>query len=241
MRAENYGDARKHFERAISMGARDGSTFFQYAMLLRDTKAPPDRVDEYLRKTVEANPGFAEAHFLLGVRASDRGDYDAAIGHLRRAASLLPRQMYFWHALAYAYYKLGHTQESRSAAYRAINAAANPEELQMARAALHLTAEEGAPVASHPAVITPGAWQNHRGDRKVSGVLVELECSSTPVRLRVRTDSGVVDLRVQDPRSVVLSGAGSSRIELQCGVQPGRDVVVEYVGATNNVTAIEFH
>jgi tetratricopeptide (TPR) repeat protein len=241
LRAKRYSDARTHFERAIALGSRDGSTFFQYAMLLRDTKAPREQVDEYLTKTVEASPGFAEAHFLLGVRASDRGDYHAAIEHLRRAASLLPRQMYFWHALSYAYYKLGQVKESRSAAYRAINAAANPQELQMARAALNLTAEKDAPRDSRPSVITPSGWQNKRGDRKVAGSLAELDCASKPVRLRVRTRSGDVALRVTDPRSVVLSGAGAARVELQCGVQSGRDVVVEYIGSTSEVTSIEFH
>jgi tetratricopeptide (TPR) repeat protein len=240
LKGGRYDEARRRFERAIALGARDGATYFEYAMLLRDAKAPREQVNEYLLKAVEAAPGFAEAHFLLGVRASDAGDYHTAVERLEKATSLLPRQAYFWRALAYAYYKRGEFQNSRAAAYRAINAAANPQELEMARAALNLTQPSEAARDSRPSVITPPSWQNVRGDRRIEGALAELDCGANPARLRIRSGARDVDFEIRDPKAVVLSGAGAARIELQCGPQSGQPVLVEYLSATGEVTAIQF-
>jgi hypothetical protein len=73
VRAQRYDEAVSRFDRAIQKGASDGSTFFEYAMLLRDTKAPAARVDEFLHKTVEVSPGFCRSAFSTrcsGVRSS---------------------------------------------------------------------------------------------------------------------------------------------------------------------------
>jgi Flp pilus assembly protein TadD len=239
LRAQRYEEARARFERAIQLGASDGPAYFEYAMLLRDTKAPTERVDEFLTKAVKASPGLAEAHFILGVRASDRGDYSGAVEHLRRAAAILPRQTYFWHALAYAYYKLGQTDHSRAAALRAVNAASSPQELTMARAALNLTAAASHPAESRPSVVTPPSWNNRQGDRRVEGSLVALDCTSTPVRLRIRSGEHLLDLRIMDPRSVVLKG-GPASMQLECGPNHNRPVAVEYMANSSEVTAIEF-
>ncbi len=239
LRAQRYEEARRRFERAIQLGASDGPTYFEYAMLLRDMKAPAAQVDEFLAKAVAASPGLAEAHFILGVRASDRGDYSKAVEHLRRAIAILPRQAYFWQALAYAYYKLGEREASRAAAQRAVNAAGSRQEQAMARAAVQLTEERG-PVASRSAaVITPPSWNNPEGDRRVEGWLVALDCASRPVRLRVRFGSDVLDLRIADPQAVVLKG-GRASTELACGPSGDRRVAVEYRANTFEVTAIEF-
>ncbi len=239
LRTQRYEEARARFERAIELGASDGPTYFEYAMLLRDTQAPAARVDEFLTKAVEASPGLAEAHFILGVRASDRGDYSGAVEHLRVAAAILPRQTYFWHALAYAYYKLGQTDNCRAAALRAVNAASSPQDLTMARAALKLTAADPHPAESRPPVITPPSWNNRQGDRRIEGSLVALDCASTPVRLRIRSGARIFDLRIADPHSVVLKG-GPASTQLQCGVNDNRPIAVEYLANSSEVTAIEF-
>src|SRR5262249_47575279 len=105
-------DARRSLERAIALGSRDAGTYFELASLERETGAPRKRVDELLRRTIALNRNFAEAHFLLGVRATDDGEYAAAIEHLREAVRILPRQSYFWHALGYAQAKLGRREEA---------------------------------------------------------------------------------------------------------------------------------
>ncbi len=128
------GDARRYLEKAIQLDNKDASILFEYALLERDAGAGNDRVRELLEKVVALNPNFGEAQLLLGVRATDDGRYDAAIGYLRDAARLLPQQSYVWHALAYAQQKLGHTPEALDAAQRAVRTATTDEQEHMAEA-----------------------------------------------------------------------------------------------------------
>jgi Flp pilus assembly protein TadD len=126
-------EARLHLERAIARGSRDGATFFQLAMLKREQGAP---VDDLLRRVIKLDPNFGQAHFLLGVEASDAGDYEEAIEHLQAATRAMPRKSYAWHALAYAQTKLGRIGEARASVSRALRTADTVQEEQMAEALL---------------------------------------------------------------------------------------------------------
>ena len=47
--------------------------------------------EESLRKALEVDPGLAKTHFFLGTALKQSGRYDEALGHLRKAAALYPR------------------------------------------------------------------------------------------------------------------------------------------------------
>ncbi len=232
--------ARRCFERALALGARDGSTYFEYAMLLRDTGAAPDVVDRLLTQAVAANPALAEAHFLLGVRASDAGRYSEAIEHLRRSVQVLPRQAYLWEALVYAYHRSGRLEEAKVAAAKALLCAATPHEAEMARNARKLIEERAAETKPRgAAVITPESWKNPQGDRTISGQLTEVDCAERAARLHVKTADGEMLLEVADPRRVVIRGGPVQRT-LACGPQAAVSIQVEFIAATGQVTALEF-
>ena len=241
MRDHDPESARLHFEKAIELGDHGASTYFEYAMLLRDTGANPELVTQFLEKAVAANPNHAEAHFLLGIRASDAERYSDAITHLRRAVEVLPRQAYFWQALSFASYKLGNLGDARAEALRALNCASTDHELDMARAALKLTEEPArSPATSRKGVVTPDGWNNPKGDRSVSGTLAQVDCEKDGARLHVLTDGGLLILRVVNPEKVTIRG-GPARTTLACGPQKDVVVTVEYDSTVNRVTTIEFH
>jgi len=125
--------AKAHFERAIDMGSKDPAAYFELAMLLRESGSPA-RVGELLARAITADPNFGEAHFILGTEATDDGDYEAAIDHLRAATRAMPARSYVWYALAFAQMKLGQIGEARASAARALRTAATPEEEGMAAA-----------------------------------------------------------------------------------------------------------
>lgn len=234
-------EARAHLERALAAGPPSAALCFEYAMLLRDTKAPRAQVNHYLEKTIQLNPHFAEAQFLIGVRESDDGRYGQAVEHLQIAAGILPRQAYFWHALAFAYYKLGRQENSRQAALRALNAAATPEEREMAQAALRLTASHGlASNEPRASVLTPKSWQNLAGDARIDGLLTSIDCLASGARLHIHSAAGDLALTVKDPKRIVLKNSPSASLQFACGNQPPRRVVVDYLAATHEVTAITF-
>lgn len=243
MRDHDVESARAYFEKAIALGASDASTYFEYAMLLRDGGADPDLVTRFLEKAVAANPAHAEAQFLLGVRATDRERYSDALSHLRRAVEILPRQAYFWQALSYANLKLNLREQARDAAARALACAGTAHEREMAEAALKLAQDppsDARPAERRSGVVTPEAWTPRRGDRAVTGRFLELACRGETASLRLATDSGIVSFDIADPGRVASRGAAGARITLTCGPQDRRPVTVEYDSATNTVRGIEF-
>ncbi len=243
-----YRVAREHLLRAMELGANDARTHFEYAMLLRETGASRDEVVASLKKAISAAPSFAEAHFVLGTMLSAAGDYAEAANHLARAASILPRQAYFWHALALAYQHLGQLEEARRAAYRAAHAAVTEQEVEMARAAIRLTdQQEVARKSDRPSVGTPDGWKEKRGDSRIEGTLRQIDCLGSSARFHVRTADRSLALYVANPGEVLLRNVSSVTFEFRCGPQKPTSVSVEYsarpdatLGTDGDVVAIEF-
>jgi len=240
--------AQQHFEAAIRLGSRDASTYFEYAMLLREQGAPPSQVRHWLEQAVQRNPHHAEAHFLLGLLASAEGQQEQSLEHLRRAAEILPRQANFWHALALTYHKAGLRELALRAARRAWEASQTEQERQMAQAALDLVRQEPAPAlpSPGPAVRVPESWEMPQGEMRAEGWLERLDCRKEQAWLYVRTLAGTkLVLGVRDPSRVRVAGMATPKLELACGPQQPRRVVVEYT-ATNEdgvdglLTALEF-
>lgn len=225
----DYAAARRHLERAIQLGASDARTHFEYAMLLRESGGSSEAVLASLQKAVSLNPQFAEAHFMLGGALLGRGRRLEAIEHLKQAAALLPRQSSLWRALALALHESGRNEEARRAAWRAVQTARTEADAEMARAALEKTGQAGSPRATARAGIsTPSSWELRRGDKRVVGQLIRVDCLQEVARLFVRAEKRTVALLVERPSEVRIGRAGEGRLELRCGPQAGTPVVVEY-------------
>ncbi len=243
-----YDEARRRLDRVIGRGSGDAQTYFEYAMLLRQSGGERSRVDESLRTAIRLNPNFAEAHLVLGTSLSAENHYREAVPHLREAAAILPRQAAVWHALTLAYHHLGETAAARGAAYRALQAAATEQEVEMAHAALRLVdAKPGPQPPAHDAVHTPEGWRARQGDSRVDGMLVRIDCLGEAARFWVRTDRRTLALHVRKPGEVLLGNLSSMTFEFRCGPQKPRPVTVEYtarsddgLGTDGDVVAIEF-
>ena len=233
--AENRkADARRQFEQAIAMGNRDPGTYFELAMLTKD--------DAFLDRALRMDPNFAEANFLLGVHATDRGNLAGAIEHLQHAVAIEPRHFTYWHALGYAQSKAGDRQGAAASARRATLIASNAQEEEMATALTQLASDAVPAIAvKKPAVTTPPSWQNRKGDARAEGTLTWVDCNSSPVRLVVSTSapSGTIELSVLHPGEVELLNAEGVSTTLACGEQ-SRPVEIEYIAATKGITKIEF-
>jgi tetratricopeptide (TPR) repeat protein len=246
--AENrLEEARKHFEVAMRAPSPPADVYFEYAMMARDAGAPRDEYLAYLRKAIAANPNYAEAHFLIGSTLSAMNRHEEALPHLERAASIFPRQSYFWHALAVGYQAVGREADSKAAASRALDSAVTSEQAEMARAALQLAPSQQATSARKPDVIVPESWRRNEGDAKVSGVLEKIDCLGESARFVIRANGQMLPLLVEKPGDVLLKNLSSVTFEFRCGAQKPAPVTVEYrnrpdqkLGVAGIVTAIEF-
>jgi tetratricopeptide (TPR) repeat protein len=234
-------EAMEHFKRAISLGSRQASVWFECAVLLRESGAPVQEVRDYLRKTVELNPHHAEALFLLGNLAFIEKRTEEAIGYFQRASAVLPRQSYFWQSLALAYAQQGQKDLAQCAARRAFDCAATQQEAEGARAALRLTGTPTRPPApKQPAVVTPEGWFNRRGDQIAEGLLVEVECREDAARLVLQVEGRRLVLNALRPNEIVIRNSRGGTRELPCGKVNRLPVQVEYISKTRDIVAVEF-
>jgi tetratricopeptide (TPR) repeat protein len=194
-----------------------------------------------LEKAVQRNPRHAEAQFLLGVAYASQNKHADAVRHIELAAAVLPRQSYFWHALASSYQALGRKQEAIHAARRALDAASTTEQAQMAHAAIRsLATPPAAEPPKRPAVVTPDSWKNKQGDAKLQGILERIECLGQSARFHVRAQNKTHALLVENPGDVLLRNASSMTFEFRCGPQKPLPIALDYFSSSGIVTAIEF-
>ncbi len=234
--AENRRDeARRHLDRAIALGSRDASLYFEYAMLERENGRPDFPM---LRKVLEIDPDFADAAFLMGIRETDDGDWKSAISHLRTATRIRPQKSGSWQALSYAQAKAGDFDGSAQSARRAIATAETDAERQAAQALLGLGSAER-PLAKAP-VTTPESWRGRKGDARAAGTLINFDCGGDHPRVHLREESGAtVVFEILHPAEIELINAPQPTLQISCGPQNWR-VTVEYESGSRDVTRIEF-
>ncbi len=240
--AEGHVDeARQEFVRAIALGSRDAAMYFEFAMLERNAGATPHSVRDLLKTAIAFDPEFADANYLLGVEETDEGSGAAAVEHLRHAVRSRPRRSDYWDALAYAQWKLGQRDDALQSARRAVATAEGDAQTQRAEAMVSLagTRTPGAPApAERPEVITPPSWENRKGDARIEGVLMRVDCEGSVAKLYVDDGRSTITVEVHHPDEVVLINAEPG-YQLPCGPQKLR-VAIEYIAAEREVTRIEF-
>ena len=248
--AQNRRDeARLHYQRAIDMGLQNAALHFEYAMLLRDEGAPPDRVQGQLELAIKFDQNLPGLLQFLGNRALDEGDHALAIQRFSRAALLQPEKSAVWLGLAYAHRAAGEREAARRAGQRAVELAQADTERDMAKAALAGLEEQAelAAASSGPKTIVPESWKNRQGDRRIEGALVRIDCEGTAARLYLRSAGRVGVFLVSDPRKVVLRNTPEAAREFRCGAFDDVNVVVEFISPpearkdiAGDITAIEF-
>jgi tetratricopeptide (TPR) repeat protein len=234
LRKSDLAAARTHLERALAGGHPSATSYFDYAMLIRDARGPEALVVDNLTQAVQLNPSLAEAWYLLGASMLRQSRPADAIEPLKRATGILPRQSVFWEALARAYLDNAQKESARQAAQNAIQTARTPEQAAMAQS---LTREiEAAPVnrpPKKPPVTTPQGWQEAKGDATVAGTLVSLDCATATIQFLIEIKPGQsVAVTTAKLNQVMLKGNTSRKREFVCGPQkPAPLVEAGYIAA----------
>jgi hypothetical protein len=81
----------------------------------------------------------------------------------------------------------------------------------------------------------------------VRGALQQIDCLGKTIQLRVLSDGKTVTLAITDPQKVTIKGSSTGTIDLTCGPQKAKAVILEYtpradaqLGTVGVVTSIEF-
>ena len=85
----NISAATNCYQQLINQGCNDHRVFSNYGVILQDL-GKLQEAELSLRKAIELNPNFAEAHYNLGSILQDLGKNKEALRHWIKAAELKP-------------------------------------------------------------------------------------------------------------------------------------------------------
>lgn len=247
-------EASTHFARAVELGSANAKFYYDYATLLHQSGERHAEGIPLLRRAVELDPGFTKARYYLGLRLLAERNYEEAVKHLSQVKRMDREEAYpLFQALAHAYHQLGNQAEAITAAERAKKFARNPDETAAAERMLEFLKQppRPAPVVAqtqkpaeeaekvHPAprlVRRPEAprtpptvkWPPQPAGSSIEGTLEQVDCLGKRARLRLRFAGRQVRLAILDPTRVMVTGAGSGKVEFNCGPQKPRQVTIVY-------------
>jgi hypothetical protein len=138
-----------------------------------------------------------------------------------------------WEALGRAYQAAGQREAARQAAQRAVTFGRTAEQIAMAQGLLREI--DSAPVQAAepaPAVVVPKTWDQKKGDSRVSGRLVQVDCGGNALKFHIQPASGGAAakpvktiLATDAPNQILLSGKTAQKREFVCGPQTDAPLV----------------
>lgn len=263
--------ARTHFGRAFELGSKNPGMLMHYAGLQRE--AGDEQIVVTLSRAVRASPEDIDARLALGSHLMQRDSYLQAVVILEQVTNANPEQASrVLRMLAHAHFNLNQHERGRQAATQLLELAPTPEETKAAQRLLALLephpvdvgegrlvprdgsrdefGEREAGPTRDEARVSPRAPQNPRPREEtsvVAGSFVRLGCLGDQARVDLEVDGGIVSLLIEDGGRVEIKGSGAGSMDLHCGAQEPRRVVVRFrpsenteVGTLGVVRTIEF-
>jgi Flp pilus assembly protein TadD len=244
--------ASKEWKRAIEEGIEDPLLCYRYAVVAQDAGLSHSDIRPALERAVKLQPDFDDAHYALALLELNTGHNEAAVTQFRAMKRIAPARAYsYWSGLAYTLNELDRRDEAKVAALEARKYASTAAERAHASEiaymadtdlAVHFTrdANGAAQMVTARAPHNQTGWNPfiEPGDRirRVEGILREIHCDGSALRLGVLIPDGSLTLLIPDPARVLMRNAPA---EFTCGKQAPRRITVEYA-APDIVRGIEF-
>ena len=256
-RQGDNNQARVYFGRAFELGGNSPRMLRRYAWLQRE--ADDDKVVMTLLRAVRSSPEDVEMKLALGSRLIRNGSYAQATAILQVIQSASEDQARSaLRMLAYARLKLNERESGRQAAQQLLELARTPDEVNDARHLLSLLERDVGGVREGQRVAQDGS-QHEFGEREVrltrdkaaappegpetlspreemsmvAGLFVRLDCLGDQARMHLAVDGEPVSLLINDGGIVELEGSDGASVDLYCGEQAPRSVVVHFLPSEN--------
>ena len=128
-REQKNEEAMAHYARALELGSTNAKMYLDYGRLLRfyDKRAEAVAV---LKRATEIEPGYQEARLELGWAYVVNGRHAEALTEFHLVRKVTPEQAFgYFHAMAYAYYRLDRKAEGKATAAACRQYAKTPEQV----------------------------------------------------------------------------------------------------------------
>ena len=249
--------ARIHFGRAFELGSNNLRMLKRYARLQRE--AGDEKIVMTLLRAVQASPEDVETRLVLASHHLQKDSYWQAVailGKIRNANAEQAKSAL--RMLTYAYLKLNHRERGRQAARQLLELARTPEEVNYAQGLLEHLERDPAHVGDvqsesqdgsragigerevrlipDEAAVSPRGPESQRSREEMSivaGSFVRLDCLGDQARMDLAVRGETVSLLIDAGRLVVIKGSGTATVDLRCGEQKQRSVVVRFIPSEN--------
>jgi tetratricopeptide (TPR) repeat protein len=242
LREGDPSTGREQWKRAMQLGIRDATLYYQYAILAEDAKVPASDIESALRRAIELRSNFDDARYKLGLLESNRGCYAAALEQFRAMRSVSAERAYgYWSAVASALTETDQREEAKDAAGKAMHYATNADERASASRLAYAAETDLTVQISHDPngnlqMVTArkphgtNDWNPfiEPGDHIVyiEGQIRKVECSAGKITgFRVATASTALEIALPDPSRVLIRGGTP---EFVCGADDERKVAIQY-------------
>jgi Flp pilus assembly protein TadD len=225
-------EAVTHYARAAELGSTNARMYLDYGRLLRAADKNAEAVAA-LRRATEIDPGDREARLELGYAYLIDGQHAEALAELQAVKSVTEKQAFaYFHAMAYAYYRLDRKTEATAAAANCRKYAKTPEEIarldQLVAAldyAPHAAAagEEGARAESDR---PPPQLRRREALAVAEGTLQQIDCMDGKIRMRIGVGADAMSFAILNPAAVKVKDGRP--LDFTCGPQSPRRIRVEY-------------
>ena len=104
--------AVENMKKALALNPKKDSYYFELGALMEKAGDLKGAI-ENMRQAIEINPLHSNAHNFLGyIYALEGRDFDRALGHLKKALTIQPRNGYFLDSLGWIYFKKGDSEKA---------------------------------------------------------------------------------------------------------------------------------
>ena len=129
-RARHEDQARQHLGRAVELGSKSVQTHRDYVYFLRQAGAKPSEMIEVLEKALLLQPDDRDSHYRVAFLYLRGDNYIQALRHMGLVRRVQEEKAFrLFDAMAYAYSRIGRTEDALKAVEKARRYAKDPNDI----------------------------------------------------------------------------------------------------------------
>ncbi len=244
LREGKRAEALTHYARACELGSPKATMYLDYGRLLRAEGKRLEAV-AVLKRATEIDPDDRDARLELGYAYVIADRHADAIAQFQAVKRVTEEQAFgYFHAMAYAYYRLDRKSEALAAAATCRKYARTEEQIdRLDKLVAALNYVPAAPLiggdrpyaapgsAGDEAEAAPPRLQRRETTAVAEGTLRQIDCMNGNLRLRIGVGADALAFAILDPDSVTMKDQGA--MEFTCGPQKPRRIRIEYEPKTD--------
>jgi Flp pilus assembly protein TadD len=225
-------EALAHYGRAAELGSTNAKMYLIYGRLLRADSRHAEAV-AVLQRATELDPGDRDARLELGYAYVTNNQHTEALAQLQGVKHVTEEQAFgYFHAMAYAYYRLDRAEEAEAAAETCRKYAKTAEQIDR----LDKLMEALDYVPRYPLI---GGDSPHAGPAAAppklrrretlaiaEGTLRQIDCLDGKIRMRIGVRADSMSFAILDLSSIATKD--HVPMDFACGPQKPRRIRIEY-------------